>query len=97
MASDANAPYDDRVAFDAAAIEPTVTWGINPGQSVGVTEPIDAAPDDEALAFMGFKHRQRACRARASTSRSSARAPTAGCRISRKRRASCAGTTSRRT
>ena len=25
MASDAGAPYDDRVAFDAAAIEPTVT------------------------------------------------------------------------
>ena len=28
--------YDDRVALDAATIEPTVTWGINPGQSVGV-------------------------------------------------------------
>jgi 3-isopropylmalate/(R)-2-methylmalate dehydratase large subunit len=55
MASDANAIYDDRVAFDAAAIEPTVTWGINPGQSVAVTEPIDAAPGDEALEFMGFK------------------------------------------
>jgi 3-isopropylmalate/(R)-2-methylmalate dehydratase large subunit len=55
MATDANAAYDDRVAFDAAAIEPTVTWGINPGQSVAVTEPIDAAPGDEALEFMGFK------------------------------------------
>jgi 3-isopropylmalate/(R)-2-methylmalate dehydratase large subunit len=55
IATDANASYDDRVAFDAATIEPTVTWGINPGQSVAVTEPIDAAPDDEALAFMGFK------------------------------------------
>jgi 3-isopropylmalate/(R)-2-methylmalate dehydratase large subunit len=55
MATDANATYDDRVAFDASAIEPTVTWGINPGQSVAVTEPIDALPGDEALAFMGFK------------------------------------------
>jgi 3-isopropylmalate/(R)-2-methylmalate dehydratase large subunit len=54
MASDANATYDDRVTFDASAIEPTVTWGINPGQSVAVSEPIDAEPDDEALAFMGF-------------------------------------------
>ena len=54
MASDRDARYDDRVAFDAAAIEPTVTWGINPGQSVAVTEPIAAEPDDEALAFMGF-------------------------------------------
>jgi len=54
VASDANATYDDRVALDAAAIEPTVTWGINPGQSVGVGEHIDADPKDEALAFMGF-------------------------------------------
>ena len=55
MATDADATYDDRVAFDASVIEPTVTWGINPGQSVAVNEPIDAAPGDEALAFMGFK------------------------------------------
>ncbi len=55
MASDTAARYDDRVAFDAAAIEPTVTWGINPGQSVAVSEPIDASPDDEAFAFMGFE------------------------------------------
>src|SRR5437899_64479 len=54
MASDRNAAYDDRVTFDAAAIEPTVTWGINPGQSVGVSEPIAADSGDEAYAFMGF-------------------------------------------
>jgi 3-isopropylmalate/(R)-2-methylmalate dehydratase large subunit len=55
MASDKDARYDDRVSFDAGAIEPTVTWGINPGQSVAISEAIDAEPDDEALAFMGFK------------------------------------------
>jgi 3-isopropylmalate/(R)-2-methylmalate dehydratase large subunit len=55
QASDANASYDDRVAFDAGSIEPTVTWGINPGQSVGVSESIDADPRDEGYAFMGFK------------------------------------------
>src|SRR5712692_4490740 len=55
IASDADARYDDRVAFDASAIEPTVTWGINPGQSVAVSEPIEAEPTDEALAFMGFR------------------------------------------
>jgi 3-isopropylmalate/(R)-2-methylmalate dehydratase large subunit len=54
IASDGNASYDDRVAFDASAIEPTVTWGINPGQSVGVTEPIAGDTRDEAFAFMGF-------------------------------------------
>jgi len=36
-ASDANAQYDDVVNLAAADIEPTVTWGINPGQSVGVS------------------------------------------------------------
>ena len=54
MASDRNAPYDDRVSVDAAAIEPTVTWGINPGQSVRITERIPADADLEALAFMDF-------------------------------------------
>ena len=54
IASDRDAPYDDRVTIDAAAIEPTVTWGINPGQAVGVTESIPADADAEALAYMGF-------------------------------------------
>jgi 3-isopropylmalate/(R)-2-methylmalate dehydratase large subunit len=54
MASDPGATYDDRVSIDAAAIPPTVTWGINPGQSVGIGEPIAESADEEALAFMGF-------------------------------------------
>ncbi len=54
MASDPDARYDDRVSLDAASIEPTVTWGINPGQSVGIHERIAANADEEALAFMGF-------------------------------------------
>src|SRR5437867_4287807 len=41
MASDPDARYDDRVTIPAGSIEPTVTWGINPGQSVAVSEPID--------------------------------------------------------
>jgi len=54
LASDANAGYDDRVGLTAGSIEPTVTWGINPGQSVGVGERIDGDARDEAFAFMGF-------------------------------------------
>jgi 3-isopropylmalate/(R)-2-methylmalate dehydratase large subunit len=63
MASDPGAPYDDVVRMDAAAIRPTVTWGINPGQSVYVDErlprPSDIEPSgreslSEALEFMGF-------------------------------------------
>jgi len=61
MASDPDASYDGDVVIDAGAIRPTVTWGINPGQSVYVDErlPDSAAPADhssiaEALEFMGF-------------------------------------------
>ena len=63
MASDRDASYDDEVTIDAAAIRPTVTWGINPGQSVYVDEPLpapaggdgaDRAGIGEALDFMGF-------------------------------------------
>ncbi|MGB0408605.1 MAG: 3-isopropylmalate dehydratase large subunit [Opitutales bacterium] len=39
-ASDADCSYDDVVNIDAADIEPTVTWGITPGQGVGINESI---------------------------------------------------------
>jgi len=38
IASDADAKFDDVVDYDGKEIEPTVTWGINPGQSVGISE-----------------------------------------------------------
>ena len=40
IATEAGATFDDVVRLDGSAIEPMVTWGINPGQSVGVTERI---------------------------------------------------------
>jgi 3-isopropylmalate/(R)-2-methylmalate dehydratase large subunit len=52
--SDPDATYDDRVTIRGEEIEPTVTWGINPGQSVGVGERIPAL-SDEALTFMGLR------------------------------------------
>ncbi|MFP6578384.1 MAG: 3-isopropylmalate dehydratase large subunit [Myxococcota bacterium] len=39
-ASDPGAHYDDVVALDGSAIAPSVTWGINPGQNLGVDENI---------------------------------------------------------
>ena len=63
MASDPDAEYDDIVRIDAADIAPTVTWGINPGQSVAVdgrlprpseVSEVDQAGVAEALEFMGF-------------------------------------------
>ncbi len=58
LASDPDATYDDHVVIDAATIEPTVTWGINPAESVGVNEAIQTA-DEEALAYMGFSNGQK--------------------------------------
>jgi len=67
LASDADARYDDRVAFDGSAMAPMVTWGINPGQSLSVEErvpsPDDEAPGgrlalEEALSYMGLEARR---------------------------------------
>lgn len=67
LASGPEAEYDDVVVYDAADIEPTVTWGINPGQSVGVSEAIAAVSEfpeqeqagvREALEFMELAENQ---------------------------------------
>jgi 3-isopropylmalate/(R)-2-methylmalate dehydratase large subunit len=63
MASDSGAPYDDDVQIDGGDIRPTVTWGINPGQSVYVDERLPRPTEvdssaragvQEALEFMGL-------------------------------------------
>ncbi len=63
MASDPSAVFDDEVVFDATSLEPVVTWGLNPAQSVFVSGRIptlgDVADGDrpavaEAHEFMGF-------------------------------------------
>jgi 3-isopropylmalate/(R)-2-methylmalate dehydratase large subunit len=59
--SDPDATYDDVVVFDATTLEPMVTWGVTPGQSVGVTErvpdlddidPSDRQTAEDAYAYM---------------------------------------------
>ncbi|MFN5538537.1 MAG: 3-isopropylmalate dehydratase large subunit [Candidatus Melainabacteria bacterium] len=40
IASDKDAEYDDIVNIKAEDIAPTVTWGINPGQAIGIDENI---------------------------------------------------------
>ena len=50
LASGSDAVFDDEVRFDAAAIAPTVTWGITPGQGIGVDEcvpTLEQTPADE--------------------------------------------------
>ncbi|MBV8529501.1 MAG: 3-isopropylmalate dehydratase large subunit [Candidatus Dormibacteraeota bacterium] len=46
MAGDAGAVYDRSVVIDAASLEPTVTWGTTPAQSVPVTGRV---PDPEGF------------------------------------------------
>jgi 3-isopropylmalate/(R)-2-methylmalate dehydratase large subunit len=62
VASDAGCHYDDVVTINAADIAPTVTWGINPGQGIAITENIpdpklaksvdEKSSVEEALAYM---------------------------------------------
>lgn len=50
FASDPDCEYDDVVEFDAADIAPTVTWGINPGQAIFVSEnvpSVEGSPESE--------------------------------------------------
>jgi len=63
MASDPDAHFDDIVRLEGSEIAPSVTWGINPGQNLGVNEsipsPADVALEDqagveEALDYMGL-------------------------------------------
>jgi len=65
LSTDAGAAYDHTVCIDAASIEPTVTWGTTPAQSVPVTGRVpdpDAYGDAEqresarrALAYMDLR------------------------------------------
>ncbi|MGG6294529.1 3-isopropylmalate dehydratase large subunit [Leptolyngbya sp. AN02str] len=60
LRSDADAEYDDVVVFDAADIEPTVTWGITPGQGIGVSEAVPTADswaeEDRVLAQEAYSY-----------------------------------------
>ena len=60
LASDAQAQFDDEVRFDAAAIAPTVTWGITPGQGIGVDEtvptPEQLDPSDRPIAEEAYRY-----------------------------------------
>lgn len=64
IASDEDAVYDDIVKIDAAGIEPTVTWGITPAQSVGISGSVptlesfsedERSSIEEAYDYMGVK------------------------------------------
>jgi len=64
LKSDENSIYDDVIKLDASTVEPTVTWGITPGQSISINQQIplldELSPNDklvaeEAYEYMSFK------------------------------------------
>ncbi|MFN5193991.1 MAG: 3-isopropylmalate dehydratase large subunit, partial [Cyanobacteriota bacterium] len=60
LASGADAVFDDEVTIDAAAIAPTVTWGITPAQGIGVDEAVPSPeqldPDDRPIAEDAYRY-----------------------------------------
>ena len=63
--TDPGAVFDETVELDASSLEPFVTWGTNPGMSVGITGSVphaapEASPDDReaverALEYMALE------------------------------------------
>ena len=60
LQSGSDAVFDKELTFDAADIEPRITYGTNPGMGIGITstvpEPVEgsAAGFEKALHYMGF-------------------------------------------
>ena len=68
LKSDEDAVFDKELVFDAADIEPRITYGTNPGMGIGISEAIPTLDEiDEigkagvlkSLDYMGFKPGQR--------------------------------------
>ncbi|TYR37959.1 3-isopropylmalate dehydratase large subunit [Sphingobacterium phlebotomi] len=62
--SDEDAPFDVVLEFDAADIQPMITYGTNPGMGIGISDAIPATTDQpeserpsykKALDYMGFR------------------------------------------
>jgi 3-isopropylmalate/(R)-2-methylmalate dehydratase large subunit len=60
LVSGPDAVFDDEVRFDATSIAPTVTWGITPGQGIGVDEAVptleQTEPDERPLAQEAYRY-----------------------------------------
>lgn len=57
LKSDDDAIFDKEVRFNAADIEPMITYGTNPGMGIGITQRIptpQTASDEKALNYMHF-------------------------------------------
>jgi 3-isopropylmalate/(R)-2-methylmalate dehydratase large subunit len=62
LKSGPDAVFDKELTFDAADIEPRITYGTNPGMGIGITENIPSKGDanfDKALNYMQFEAGQK--------------------------------------
>lgn len=69
LPTDEGADYDKTIEFEAAAIEPFVTWGTSPGMSAPITESVPDLPEsndandrrsfERALEYMGLEPSQK--------------------------------------
>ena len=59
LATDAGAIFDREIVIDASSIEPMVSWGTSPGNSIGISQAIPADADVKALAYIGLAAGQR--------------------------------------
>ncbi|MGL5981441.1 MAG: 3-isopropylmalate dehydratase large subunit [Phocaeicola sp.] len=58
LKSDEEATFDKEVRYNAADIEPMITYGTNPGMGMGITETIpveDSVSFQKSMEYMGFK------------------------------------------
>ncbi|MCH5247164.1 MAG: 3-isopropylmalate dehydratase large subunit [Muribaculaceae bacterium] len=63
LPSDEDAIFDKEIVFDAADIEPRITYGTNPGMGMGINETVPDAPIEpsarvsylKSLEYMGFE------------------------------------------
>ena len=66
LKTDVGASFDKEYNFDAAAIEPMITYGTNPGMGMGISKHIPKATDlaggvatyEKSLKYMGFEEDQ---------------------------------------
>ena len=66
LKSGPDAVFDKELSFDAADIEPRITYGTNPGMGIGINENLPSVPSQggeagfqKALNYMGFKAGQK--------------------------------------
>ncbi len=63
LRSDDDAVFDRELTFDAADIEPRITYGTNPGMGIGIASPIPSEGGglgfQKALDYMGFQPGQK--------------------------------------